>query len=33
MDIEEKLALIEAEGFLRCAKALKEQVKIIEESF
>ena len=24
---------IEAEGFLRCAKALKEQVKIIEESF
>lgn len=24
---------IEAEGFLRCAKALKEQVRIIEDSF
>lgn len=24
---------IEAEGFLRCAKTLKERVKLIEESF
>lgn len=25
--------VVEAEGFLRCAKTLKEKVKIIEESF
>lgn len=25
--------MVEAEGYLRCAKTLKEKVKIIEESF